>query len=88
MVQQMTELGYRVIFSSAGPKILHLLLSSNVLNWLYITYASKILGGKPYASLVEGELLKPAMNLTLNRLYLDTPRIDGFSQFFIAYDRT
>lgn len=88
MVKQMTDLGYRVIFSSAGPQILHLLLSSNVLNRLYITYASKILGGKPYASLVEGELLKPAENLTLNSLYLDPPRLDGFSQFFIAYDRT
>lgn len=88
MIKQMIDLGYRVIFSSAGPQILHLLLSSHVLNRLYITYTSKVLGGKPYASLVEGELLKPAIDLTLNSLYLDPPRLDGFSQFFMAYDRT
>ncbi|WP_396958518.1 RibD family protein [Nitrosomonas sp.] len=87
MVDYMTDLGYRTIFSSAGPQILYLLLTSNVLNRLYMTQACRILGGNSYASLVEGELLKPAVDLTLNSLYLDPPGQDGLSQLFIAYDR-
>ena len=87
MINQMTELGYRVIFSSAGPQILHLLLANNVLNRLSLTHANRILGGKPYASLDEGELFKPAIDLTFNSLYLDPPASDGFSQLFITYDR-
>lgn len=87
MVDYLTDLGYRTIFSSAGPQILYLLLTNNVLNRLYMTHACRILGGNSYASLVEGELLKPAVDLTLNSLYLDPPGQDGLSQLFIAYDR-
>lgn len=87
MVDHMTNLGYRTIFSSAGPQILYLLLTSNVLNRLYMTHACRILGGNSYASLIEGELLKPPLDLTLTSLYLDLPGRDGLSQLFAAYDR-
>jgi riboflavin biosynthesis pyrimidine reductase len=65
MVRRMTELGYQTIYSGAGPKILHLLLIGSVLNRLYLTHATLLLGGQPYASFVEGPLLDPEANLKL-----------------------
>lgn len=88
MVQRMTELGYQTIYSGAGPKILHLLLRGSVLNRLYLTYANRLLGGQPYATLVEGSLLDPAVNLSINTIYLDSDGIDGLGQLFVSYNRT
>ncbi|GJL71219.1 MAG: hypothetical protein NMNS01_04180 [Nitrosomonas sp.] len=87
MVNKLTELGYRTIFSSAGPKVLHLLLTSHVLDRLYITHTSRILGGNPYASIVEGERLNPAVDFNLTSIYLDPSGTDGLSQLFITYDQ-
>lgn len=86
MVDHLTGLGYRTIFSSAGPQVFSLLLRNNVVNRLYVTHTCKIVGGNSYASLVEGDLLKPAIDLTLNSLYIDPPGQDGLSQLFITYD--
>lgn len=87
MIDYLTEQGYRIIFSSAGPKVFHLLMASKVLNRLYITYASRILGGESYADIVKGALLEPAVNFNLNSLYLDPAGPDGQSQLFFAFDR-
>lgn len=87
MISHLTKLGYRTIFSSAGPKVLHLLLTSNVLDRLYITHTNRILGGNSYASIVEGERLKPAVDFNLNSIYLDPSGPGGLSQLFITYDR-
>jgi riboflavin biosynthesis pyrimidine reductase len=87
MVQRMTELGYQTIYSGAGPKILHLLLIGSVLNRLYLTHANRLLGGQPYASIVEGPLLDPAVNLKINTIYLDSDGKDGLEQLFVSYNR-
>lgn len=86
MINYLTGLGYRTIFSSAGPKVLHLLLTSNMLDRLYITHTSRILGGDPYAGLVEGELLKPAVDFDLSSIYLDPAGPGGSAQLFFVYD--
>lgn len=88
MMQHMTELGYQTVYSVAGPKILHLLLIGGVLNRLYLTQANRLLGGQPYASIVEGPLLDPAVNLTINTIYLDSDGMDGLGQLFVSYNRT
>lgn len=87
MVNQLTKLGYRTIFSSAGPKVLHLLLTSNILDRLYITHTSRILGGNSYASIVDGERLNPVVDFNLNSIFLDPSGPGGQSQLFITYDR-
>lgn len=87
MVRLMGELGYRTIYSAAGPQILHLLLEGGVLDRLYLTYASRILGGTPFATLVEGILLEPAVDMTLAHLYFDRHGVDGLGQLFATYDR-
>lgn len=86
MIGHMANLGYRTIYSASGPKILRMLLASNVLNRLYITHAHRILGGDPFASIVEGKQLEPAVNMKLNSLFLDATGLDGLGQLFSVYD--
>lgn len=87
MVQHMTDLGYRTVYSAAGPKVLHLLLAGGVLDRLYLTYANRILGGQPYSSIVEGDLLEPAIDMILNTIYFDAHALDGLGQLFVSYNR-
>jgi riboflavin biosynthesis pyrimidine reductase len=87
LVQHMTELGYRQIYSAAGPKVMHLLLAGRVLNRLYLTLTNRLLGGEPFSSIVEGPLLQPAYDMKLHSLYLDPAGVDGLGQLFAAYDR-
>ncbi|HEX6384940.1 MAG TPA: dihydrofolate reductase family protein [Anaerolineae bacterium] len=87
LVQRMAELGYRTVYSATGPKVLHLLLAAGALDRLYLTYANRILGGMSYATIVEGELLVPAVGMTLNTVYYDSYGLDGLGQLFVSYDR-
>ncbi|MDX1687688.1 MAG: dihydrofolate reductase family protein [Candidatus Promineifilaceae bacterium] len=87
MVQDMTARGYRTIYSSAGPKILHMLVSGGVLDRLYLTLAPRLLGGDPYSTLIEGELFSPAVDMELFSLYQDTHALESLGQLFLAYDR-
>jgi len=87
MVEQLTELGYRTIYSAAGPKILHLLLKDDVLDRLYLTYANRLLGGQSYSTILEGGLLSPALGMTINSVYLDSQGLDGLGQLFVSYNR-
>jgi riboflavin biosynthesis pyrimidine reductase len=86
MIEKMDELGYRSIYSAAGPKIHHMLLVGGVLNRLYLTYANRILGGQPFASILEGEILTPPVGLHINSIYYDSEGLDGLGQLFVTYD--
>lgn len=85
--QRAFELGYRVIYSGAGPKILRLLLADGVLNRLYLTFANRVLGGNPFATIVDGALLEPTADFKMNALYFDAAGVDGLGQLFASYDR-
>lgn len=86
MVRDMAERGYGTIYSAAGPKILHMLVSGGVLDRLYLTLAPRLLGGEPYATVVEGGLFAPAVGMALFSLYRDGHGLDGLGQIFLAYD--
>jgi len=86
LVQRMTELGYRTVYSATGPKVLHLLLADGVLNRLYVTYANRLLGGNPYSSVVEGPLFQSAVDLHINTIHLDPHALNGLGQLFVSYD--
>jgi riboflavin biosynthesis pyrimidine reductase len=79
--------GYRSVYSAAGPRILHLLLEGGVLDHLYLTIASRVLGGNPFASLVEGPLLSPPADFELKKLYYDPFGLDGVGQLFVQYHK-
>ena len=87
-VQRLGELGHRTIYNATGPKVLHLLLASHVLDRLYLTHANRLLGGDPYSSIVEGSLLEPATDMAIDHIYFDQQALDGLGQLFISYRST
>lgn len=87
MVAHMAGQGYRTVYSAAGPRILHLLITGGVLDRLYLTYAHRLLGGDPFATVLEGPLLEPAVGMKPNAIYFDQHGLDGLGQLFISYDR-
>lgn len=86
-VQRMGELGYRFIYSAAGPKIAHMLLSDGVLDRLYLTHVCRILGDAPFSSIVEGPPLQAAVDMPLRSLYYDPVVFNGAGQLFGCYGR-
>lgn len=85
MVQHMAAIGYQTIYSTAGPKILHMLLDGGVLDRLYLTQANRLIAGLPYSSIVEGELFESPVDMKLNALYFDPHGLDGAGQLFTSY---
>jgi riboflavin biosynthesis pyrimidine reductase len=87
LVDRLGELGYRLVYNATGPQVMHLLLADGVLDRLYLTLAHRLLGGEPFASIVAGPLLTPAIGMRLNTVYLDPHGLDGLGQLFLSYDR-
>ncbi len=81
------ELGYRTLYMATGPRVHHLLLADDMLDRLYTTVAHRLLGGQPFSSLVEGDLLQPAIGMHLHALYYDPHALDGLGQHFTCYTR-
>jgi hypothetical protein len=79
-------LGYRLIYSTAGPKILYTLLSARVLCRLYLTHAHKTLGGVEFATILDGPLLDPPVEFDLAAAYFDPHALDGLGQLLTVYD--
>ena len=86
IAQHMADLGYQSVFNSTGPKVLHLLLAGNALDRLYLTSANRLLGGRPFSSIVEGPLFSNAVDLKTNTIYFDELGVDGLGQLFVSYD--
>ncbi len=86
-VRLMAELGYRLIYSAAGPKIAHMLLAGGVLDRLYLTQVSRVVGATPFSSIVEGPLLDAPVDLPLISLAFDPYAFEGVSQLFGCYGR-
>lgn len=87
LVEAMGAAGYRMVYSAAGPQIMHLLLAANVLDRLYLTLVGRLLGGEPFSSIVEGGLLAPAADMRLRAIYFDPAGLEGLGQLFLSYDR-
>jgi len=87
LVESLLDLGYRTIYNTTGPKVLHLLLAAGVLDRLYLSFVNRLLGGSPFSSIVEGELLDPPADFILNTIYLDPHALNGLGQLFTSYNR-
>ncbi len=87
LIASLANEGYGTVYSATGPKVLHLLLAAGKLDRLYLTYANRILGGQPFSTIVDGDLLDPPVDLTLNSLYFDPHGLDGLGQLFASYNR-
>ena len=87
LVESLLDLGYRTIYNTTGPKVLHLLLAAGVLDRLYLSFVNRLLGGSPFSSIVEGGLLDPPADFILNTIYLDPHALNGLGQLFTSYNR-
>lgn len=87
LVEQLVRLGYRLIYNATGPQVMHLLLADDMLDRVYLTVVSRLVGGDPFAPLVQGPLLSPAVGLRLHNLYWDAYALEGDGQLFLCYDR-
>jgi riboflavin biosynthesis pyrimidine reductase len=78
--------GFRRIYSMAGPGILNMLLRDRVLHRLYLTHFHRMLGGRSFDTLLEGEPLDTPASFVPRSLYYDAQGMEGVGQFFAAYD--
>lgn len=78
--------GFSSIYAISGPELLNTLLSDQMLNRLYLTHALRILGGKSFHTLLEGERLNPPVDFELHSLYYDAPSHGEFGQIFAVYE--
>jgi riboflavin biosynthesis pyrimidine reductase len=87
LITGLSELGYRTVYMATGPKVNHILVSSDTLDRLYLTVVPRLLGGDPFSSIVEGALLQPPVSLSLATLYHDPAALDGLGQLFMSFNR-
>ncbi|MGK2913224.1 MAG: RibD family protein [Porticoccaceae bacterium] len=77
--------GHQLIYSAAGPRVLHALLAGRVLDRLYLTTACRLLGGDEFAAVVKGPVLNPPYDLQLEALYYDREEPATGGQLLACY---
>jgi riboflavin biosynthesis pyrimidine reductase len=85
LVEALGELGHHVVFSAAGPQVFHTLIP--VLDALYLTLAGRLLGGRAYSTLLEGDELEVPPSFDLASAYLDPEGPGGSVQLFLEFTR-
>lgn len=86
LVERLAAEGFCNIYSIAGPVVLETLLRGQVLNRIYFTQVHRLIGGRSYDTLLEGDLLTPPVDFNLQALYYDTRSDKNCSQFFGVYE--
>ena len=84
LVDALAALGYQTIYSAAGPQVLHMLLADQVLDRLYLTVVGRLIGGDPFASIVDGSLLASPVDMRLVSMFHDP---QGAGQLLMCYER-
>lgn len=79
------DLGHQVVFSAAGPQVFHML--TPVVDALYLTVAARLLAGRPYSTLLEGDELEMPPSFQLGSAYLDPEGPGGAIQLFLEFTR-
>ncbi len=77
----------RLVYSIAGPEILHSLLAAGFLDRLYLTTVLRAVGGVRHASLLQGRQLDTPTDFLLAALYLDDHGPGGVQQLMYVLDR-
>jgi len=84
LVDALGNLGFRSIYSIAGPAVFHTLLKADVVNDLFLTTSHRILAGEGFHTLIRGPELNPAASFRLQSLYYDTSHNEK-PQFFSRF---
>ena len=85
LLAALTERGYKVVFSAAGPQVLAMLVPA--LDALYLTLGTQLLGGESYMTLLAGDDLVPSLGFTVETVYLDKNGPSGTTQLFLEFRR-
>ncbi len=85
IIDNLALAGYRSIYAIAGPAVLHTLLSTGVVDRLYLTIACSILGGTEFNTLVEGDPLLPPAGMQAVGLHHD-PHAPAGGQLFGIFE--
>lgn len=86
LVDLLAREGMGRLYSIAGPWVLDTLLRDGVLHRLYLTHFHRLLGGRSFDTMLEGEALEPPPSFVPHALYYDPRADDGVGQFFAVYD--
>ncbi len=86
MIPRLSALGYRSLYTIAGPAVFHTLLSANCIDRLYLTIAQTLLGGDEIDTLIRGPLLSPARGMSLTSLYHDPGTSNHAGQLLAAFE--
>lgn len=83
------RLGYRRIYSVAGPQLARTLIAGGALDTLFLTVRHRVIGGAAgsFETLIEGAPLTGSQAFELRWLYLD-PAPEGAGQHFARLDAT
>lgn len=87
LMQALEDLGFRSVYSIAGPEVLHTLLAAQALDRLYLTLVHLLLGGAEFDPLVTGPELNPPANMQLTSLYYDAHAPAAAGQCLAVFDR-
>jgi len=87
LVERLSKKGFRLIYSIAGPEVMHTLLAAGVLWRIYMTTVMRVLSGEAYATLARGPKLEPVRDFELSAMYLDRYGPDDVEQLLQVYTR-
>jgi riboflavin biosynthesis pyrimidine reductase len=86
LVAALAERDLKLVYSIAGPGVLHTLLAARVLHRLYLTTVLRVLGGEEYATIARGPRLSPPCDFRLAGLYLDPGGPGGVEQLLQVFE--
>lgn len=86
LIGALAECGFELVYSIAGPAVMHTLLEANVLRRLYLTTVLRVLSGTRYATMATGKQLDVPYDFELAALYLDEAGPDGVQQLLQIFD--
>jgi riboflavin biosynthesis pyrimidine reductase len=86
MAEALRIKGLSLVYSVAGPEVMHTLLRAGVLHRLYLTTVFRALAGDYYATLVRGVRFDPPVDFRLAALYLDAEGPRGVQQLLQVYE--
>ena len=87
LVEALQQLNLKLVYSIAGPAVMHMLLEARVLQRLYLTTVLRVLSGTDYTTMASGSQLDPPYDFRLTELFLDNNGPDGVQQLLQVFDR-
>lgn len=86
LIDALAKEGFGNIFMIAGGELLNTLLTDHAFDRLYLTQACRILGGRSFDTLLNGQQLIPPSTFKLRSLYYDAGNTSTVNQLFATFD--